>query len=186
VAKNLNAESYSLLLKALHSGEGDATALLNLRESLVRFFQIKGDADAEESADESLDRVAAKLGEAVLIEDLTKYSFGVARLVFLENLRKAQKAKKVLAEYRLEGPEGQETVDDSDDFSLMRECFAELAEDERKILHRYFADRPLVELGEKRIDLAASLGISKNTLRLKIFRLRRRLEDCVREKRKLI
>ena len=94
MAKNLTSESYSLLLEAFSSDEdAAAAALAKLRASLVRFFQIKGDENAEESADETLDRVAVKIGEAALIEDLTKYAFGVARFIFFENLRKTHQAK---------------------------------------------------------------------------------------------
>ncbi len=172
-----------MLLQTFSSDE-EAAAIdfTRLRDSLVRFFQIKGDAAPEESADETLDRVAAKLGEAVQIENLTKYSFGVARLIFLENLRKTQNSKKALDNYRAENKR-QNLDDEKDGFSPLRECFAELAEDERKILRAYFADLPRAELDEERQKLTASLGISLNNLRLKIFRLRRRLENCVRGKK---
>ena len=181
--KNLTAESYSLLLQTFSSDE-EAAAIdfTKLSDSLVRFFQIKGDSSPEEAADETLDRVAVKLGEAVLIENLTKYSFGVARLVFLENLRKAQKSKNALENYRAEN-ERQKADGETDDFSPLRECFESLADDEKKILRAYFADLSHAELDEKRQKLTASLGVSLNNLRLKIFRLRRRLEDCVRGKK---
>ncbi len=184
MAKNLTAESYTLLLRAFSFDEGEAGEVLSkLRDALVRFFQIKGDADAEDAADETLDRVAAKISEAVAIEDLTKYSFGVARLVFLENLRKTQKANTAFQEYQDE-TERQKTGEETDDFSQMRECFAKLADADKSLLQAYFTDVPPAELDEKRRALTASLGVSQNNLRLKIFRLRRRLENCVREKRK--
>ncbi len=115
--KILTAESYSLLLQTFSSDEeAAAIALTKLRDSLVRFFQIKGDFSPEEAADETLDRIATKLGEDVLIENVTKYSFGVARLVFLENLRKMQKAKKALEDYRAEN-ERQKVGEETDAFS---------------------------------------------------------------------
>ena len=183
MTKNLTAESYSLLLQTFSfDEEAAAIDFTKLRDSLVRFFQIKGDSSPEEAADETLDRVAVKLGEAVLIENLTNYSFGVARLVFLENLRKAQKSKNALENYRAEN-ERQKADEETDDFSPLRECFESLADDEKKILRTYFADLPYAELDEKRRELTASLGVSLNNLRLKIFRLRRWLEDCVRGKK---
>lgn len=184
MAKNLNAESYALLLKAVSSDEETAAnAYAKLRDSLIRLFQIKGDEMPEESADETLDRVAAKLGADVLIEDLTKYSFGVARLVFYENLKKTQKEKKVLENYRAES-ERQKIDEETDDFLPFRECFESLAGDDKRILQIYFNDLPYAELNENRQKLTGKLGVSVNNLRLKIFRLRRRLEDCVRGKRK--
>lgn len=183
VAKNLTAESYSLLLKAFSSDEKEAAlAYAKLRDSLARFFQLKGDS-ADEAADETLDRVAVKLGENVLIDDLTKYSFGVARLVFLERLRKMQKEKKAFENYRVENAH-QKFDEEADDFSPFRECFESLPNADKSILRAYFIDLPHAELNENRQKLTDKLGVTLNNLRLKIFRLRRRLEDCVRGKRK--
>ena len=183
VANNLDARSYSLLLRTLSPDEGvAASAYSSLRSSLVRFFELKGDLDGDRSADETLDRVSAKLSGDVLIEDLTKYSFGVARLVFLENLRKVQSQEKALKSYQFEN---QRTAvdDDTDGFAKMRECFDSILPSDRELLQKYFADMSRSELDEERRRLAESLGASQNNLRLKIFRLRRRLEDCVRAKR---
>ena len=183
MADYLNALSYSLLLRTLSSDEGAAaSAYSKLRRSLVRFFELKGDPDAEQSADETLDRVSSKLTGNVLIEDLTKYSFGVARLVFFENLRKMQSQEKALKGYQVEG-DRQALVDETDGFSQMRNCFDQLTSSDRELLYKYFADMRRSELDEERRKLAASLGATQNNLRLKIFRLRRRLEDCVRAKR---
>ncbi len=184
MAKNLTAESYTLLLKACSSEEKEAAlAYAKLRDSLTRFFQIKGDAAADEAADETLDRVAAKLGENILISDLTKYSFGVARLVFLEHLRKTNKEKKAFENYRAENAH-QNFDEETDDFSPFRECFESLPNEDKSILRAYFDDLPQTKLIENRQKLTVNLGIAMNNLRLKIFRLRRRLEDCVRGKRK--
>jgi hypothetical protein len=185
VANYLNAQSYSLLLRTLSPDEGAAaSAYSKLRDSLVRFFELKGDLDGNRSADETLDRVSAKLSGDVLIEDLTKYSFGVARLVFLENLRKLQNQEKAFKSYELENRR-QAIDDETDGFSKMRECFGELSVSDRDLLHKYFEDMSRSELDEQRRKLAAGLGASLNNLRLKIFRLRRRLEDCVRAKRQI-
>lgn len=183
MAKQQNAQSYSLLLRTLSSDERAAElAYSKLRSSLVRFFDLKGDRDSEDSADETLDRVSAKLGADVLIENLTKYSFGVARLVFLENVRKVQGEEKALKSYELENPRN--TVDDeTDGLSKMRDCVEQLARSDRELLYKYFADMPRSELDIERRKLAESLGVSQNNLRLRIFRLRRKLENCVGKKR---
>ncbi|CAN5382097.1 hypothetical protein BH10ACI1_BH10ACI1_12330 [soil metagenome] len=182
MAKHLTADSYSLLLRAFSADEKSAVAAYTkLRASLVRFFQIKGDVAPEESADETIERVAAKLGETVQIEDLTKYSFGTARLVFLENLRKSQKQKKAFEDFRWAN-ELQKNDEEADDFAPFRECFESLPDAEKNILQKYFEDLPYAKLNENRQKLTGKLGVSVNNLRLKIFRMRRRLEDCVRGK----
>ena len=182
MANHLNAQSYSLLLKALAPDERAAeAAFLRLRGSLVRFFELKGDNDPVEAADETLDRVSSKLGQEVAIEQVTKYSFGVARLVFLENLRNTQRASNALREY---GRHGEESTadDDADGFATMRDCFSELSEHNKELLRSYFADISRNSLDEKRQRLAAKTGLSINGLRLRIFRLRKQLEECVRRK----
>lgn len=184
MAKDQNARSYSLLLRSLSSDERAAAAAYSkLRDSLVRFFDLKGDRDGERSADETLDRVSAKLGADVLIENPTKYSFGVARLVFLENVRRLRDEEKALKSYELENSQRTVDEDDTDGFEKMRDCFGQLDRSDRELLHKYFADMPRSELDAERRRLADSLKVSQNNLRLKIFRLRRRLENCVRGKR---
>jgi len=181
VAKQLNAESYSLLLQALSSNEDVAASeFTKLRDSLVRFFLIKGEMEADEAADETLDRLAAKLDGPVVIENLTKYSFGIARLVFLENLRKTSKADQAVKAYAWERADRIQPDEETDGFSRMRDCFGKLSDPDKDLLRSYFADVPRGRLDEERIQLAGSMGASLNNLRLKIFRLRRRLEDCVR------
>ena len=184
MAKQLNAGSYSLLLQALSSREDvAATEFTKLRDTLVRFFLIKGEIEPDEAADETLDRLAAKLGGPAVIENLTKYSFGIARLVFLENLRKTSKADQAVKAYALETADRVQPDDETDGFSRMRDCFGQLSVPDKDLLRAYFADVPRNRLDEERLQLAASMGASLNNLRLKIFRLRRRLEDCVRVRR---
>src|SRR5262245_15018059 len=57
-----------------------------LRESLVKFLDWRGSAFPEEQVDEALNRVARKLDEGEMIQDLPAFCHGVARLVFLQSL----------------------------------------------------------------------------------------------------
>ena len=180
MVEHLIVQSYPTLLAALSSDAATApAAFLKPRGSLVRFFQLKSDGDAEHAADETLDRVSAKFGEGVIIVDPVKYSFGVARLVFLENLRKTEKAKKALKEFRSESD--RLSGDDAlDGYTRMRECFSKLSATNQALLKSYFANLRGRQLDNERHQLASKIGGSLNSLRLKIFRLRRQLEDCVR------
>ena len=71
---------------------------------------------------------------------------------------------------------------ETDDFSPLRECFSHLADDEKQILQEYFADIPHLELFEQRKKMQIKYDISLSSLRVKIFRLRERLENCLKEK----
>jgi hypothetical protein len=176
-----------ILNKLLDSLSKDKTvagiAYTKLRNSLIRFFDVKGDSTPEDSADITLDRVAMKISQNVEIPDVTKYSFGVARFVFLERLRLAKK-DKIAAEGFYADKISTKTEPEPDNFQPLRECFNNLEDNEKQILREYFADIPASKLFEQRKELQIKYNISLNSLRVKVFRLRERLENCVKNKLK--
>jgi DNA-directed RNA polymerase specialized sigma24 family protein len=180
--KNLTPESFDQLLNALSPDRREAAAAYaKLRDALVRFFQLKGDFAPETAADATLDRVAVKISESVKIDNLTRYSFGVARFIFLERLH-SRKKEKIAAEGFYTTNNLQKNPEESDDFSPFRECFEGLPRDENILMQTYFADLSYEKLIAQRQESAKQYNISLENLRLKIFRLRRRLNDCVRRK----
>src|SRR5688572_19620497 len=54
-----------------------------LRARLVRIFEWRGSVAPEEHADETLNRVARKVGEGEAVRDVHAFAGGVARLVWL-------------------------------------------------------------------------------------------------------
>ncbi len=178
----MNDESFKILFAALASEADESTVkYTELRNSLVRYFQIKGDADADEAADETLDRVALKLSQNAPVDNVTNYSFGAARLIFLERLRKAEKTFKAEREF-YKHRTSDENAAPQDDFRFFRECFDRLNEPERRILIDYFADLPFFKLTDYREKLSREYDVSLINLRVKIYRLRVRLEDCLKNK----
>ena len=184
MAKNLTSESLNLLLAKFSEDKRQAAvAYTNLRDSLVRFFTLRGDHEPEAAADETLDRTALKVAERAPIDNITKYSFGVARLIFLERLRHAQKEKNA-AEGFYTGKQVFLIEAETDDFKFFRECFNRLPDDDRNFLQIYFTDAPYEKLIETRRRLTDESGVSINQIRVKVSRLRKRLENCVQIKRK--
>src|SRR6185503_14895845 len=55
-----------------------------LRRLLIRFYEWRRAPFPEDHADETIDRVARKLNDGVVIDNLKAYCYEVARLVFLE------------------------------------------------------------------------------------------------------
>lgn len=142
---------------------------------------MKGEALPEEAADITIDRLAQKISQNEPIENLKKYSFGIARLVFLERLRRYDKEKNAAETFYSQNGFHQHP-DENAAHELFRECFEQLAEDEKNLLKEYFADLPFAELSRHREELSRALGISLNRLRLNVFRLRGRLESCLAKK----
>ena len=183
MTKDLTTDSLKLLLKLLATDENEAGfAYSKLRDSLIRFFELKCDFLPDEAADITIDRVASKLSEGAIVDDISKYSFGVARFVALERFRTAQKEKLAADGYY----ERNETnsAEEEEHLLQMKECLGCLSVDERDLLMGYFADLPYRILVEQRQRLADENGLSVNQFRVRIFRLRKRLEDCIRKKKK--
>lgn len=182
MARDKTADNFSQFLQAFSSNEAEAvSAYTNLYNALVRFFHLKGESLPEEAADITVDRVCLKISQNERIEDVTKYCFGVARLVFLERLRQFEK-EKIAATTFYSQKNTNQPVSETDPLEIFRDCINSLNNQEKSLLKEYFADKQFSELKLHRENLSKSLGISLNKLRLNIFRLRERLENCVNKK----
>lgn len=186
VESNQFNNSLQKLLEICSSNQDEAGVAYNeLRNSLVRFFQIKGDSDPDEAADLTLDRVALKISKDTPIENLTSFCFGVARFIFLERLRQTKKLNGAADEFYRNRDLSQFAGETDDgEFSVFRECFEKLTSAEKLFLRDYFADMSSSELDKHRRQLSLENDITLNNLRLKVFRLRQRLENCVKNKLK--
>ncbi|MDQ2745922.1 MAG: hypothetical protein M3T96_01515 [Acidobacteriota bacterium] len=184
MTKNLTAESLNRLLVKLSDDEREAAvAYTNLRASLIRFFELKGDSEPETAADETLDRTALKVTADAPVDNVKNYSFGVARLIFLERRRRSQREKNAAEDFY----DGVQTATvETDEVNFFRECFQSLPVADREFMQSYFTDVPYQELTELRRRLTDEAGISLNQVRVKISRLRKRLENCVFAKQKNI
>src|SRR5215475_14547618 len=82
----LSEEAFLQLLGRLNADPSLAgESYEKLRAGLVFFFERKGCLVPAELADETVNRVARKIEEGREIEDVIKFSYGVARYVLLEH-----------------------------------------------------------------------------------------------------
>ena len=150
-----------------------------IRRRLVYVLELRGSADSEAHAAEALDRVARKIQEGTKVEDVARYACGIARFVLLESERKRNREQAAVQEMGRRSVAAAEP--DSDDLrtSCLRKCLAELPEESRVLIEAYYSDWQRVQL-EERKALAERLGLSSNSLKMRAFRTRRLLHDCVR------
>ena len=180
--------AFRRLLQWLDEGTDSAgQKYLEMRQLLVAYFDRKSCAAPDELADETLNRVARRLIEEGAIESETpaKYCYIVARFVFLEHLREAQKATAVLDEIRRQRHGNDSTaavVDDDKEKMLdcLERCASKLEPVNRELITRYYVGRERVKI-ENRRRLAESLGITINALAIRACRVRDTLEACVRQ-----
>jgi RNA polymerase sigma factor (sigma-70 family) len=149
-----------------------------LRLMLVKFFDWRGAHFPEECTDETFNRVARKIDSGEIIRDISTYCRGVARMIFLETLRRPDKKTVSLDELtaiRAESPVLEET-------NLRRQCFeqclSDLPAESRQLILEYYKDEGRDKI-DNRLSLAETLGIPLDALRSRAQRVRSKLENCV-------
>lgn len=61
------------------------------------------------------------------------------------------------------------------------ECLQELSDEERELITAYYQGEKTDKL-KNRKKLAEQHGMPMNALRIRIFRIRKKLEDCIRKR----
>jgi DNA-directed RNA polymerase specialized sigma24 family protein len=183
----MSEPAFAALLDWLgRDGAEAGPSFASLRQRLVRLFAFWGSSGAEEAADETLARVASRLagGESIRAESRFAYLRGVARFVFLEELRKRgreQTALRQLAESGSEpqGPQEPNSVADPRSACLDK-CLAALDPDTRDLVVSYYQGHERERI-ERREQLAARLRIGVGPLRSRMLRIRDRLRTCLEQ-----
>lgn len=179
----IDQAGFEALLSFLSDDREEAGRLYErLRLGLIRFFQARGCSDCSGLADETLNRVALKIGDfdPKLNSKPTSFVFGFAAKVFLEHNRSVDRSLRRLESgaHSLVNPDG----DGGDDPQLDRleECLARLPEEDRKLVLRYYSKekRDRIKL---RKAMAKELGITTTALHTRIFRIRSSLKKCLEE-----
>jgi len=177
----LTQEAFDRLLVAL-GGDRDSAAqkYLEIRTNLVRFFEWRGCSFPEDHADETINRIAKRVGEGEEILNYSGYAVGVARLLLLEINKGRQREQLALAEIGQTSEAYEEQDDGEHRLVCLRSCLETLTTDNRALILQYYQG----EKGEKiqnRKKLMDQFGIPVNTLRMRALRLREKLQSCVEE-----
>lgn len=186
--RDLTEEQLDALLHSLDPDRAAAAEkYATIHAMLIRFFAFRRCKDADKLADVTIDRVArnARAGK-VTQGKLEQFIMGVARNVAHEAFREQDKHKVVSPEEltpsqqseiekRTASQDDSAQPDEQRD-ECMRRCFDGLGADEAEMIIIYSAGKH-----ELKLKLAEFLNISVAALRLRIVRLRKKLENCVQE-----
>jgi DNA-directed RNA polymerase specialized sigma24 family protein len=182
--QGLTPEGFETLLSQLDPERERAGEMYEtIRSKLVRLFEWRGCASPEDLADETINRVARRLAEGVELRSNDPYGYfcGVAHLVYKEVLRRAQRDNRALASGEWPPPPAEEEEPSDARLDCLRRCLAQLPPDQRDLVLRYHHGKS--DQGESNIrnrqQLAHEAGIPMNALRIRVHRVRRRLEACV-------
>jgi DNA-directed RNA polymerase specialized sigma24 family protein len=172
-----NSSAFARLLERL-GPDADSAGLAyeTLRRALVGFFTWRGAATPEECADETLDRLAARLDEGVEVQDVPRFARGIARLVLLEHWRRPDAQRSPIGE-RLPAAAPADPAEEALHRCLDR-CLSKLPPDGSRLIVEYYVGEGRSRI-ERRREQARALGVSETALRNRAQRLRERLEACI-------
>lgn len=178
-ARSLSSEAFG---RSLHALDPDrdlaAAAYTKLRERTAGLIRWWGGVDGDALSDETLDRVARKLEDGVVIApgSLGAYVRGVARLVFYESTRRARTEPLDGAAPERPAPAPESDFEFERRLESLDRCLEDLEPGDRALVLAYYGDGRKAEV---RSRLAQGLGLSATALRIRAHRLRVRLEQCV-------
>jgi DNA-directed RNA polymerase specialized sigma24 family protein len=150
-----------------------------VRARLVRIFAHRGCSIPEDLADETIARVLEKLPgiEAHYEGDPLRFVHAVARNVYREFSRRPRTVS-IEDQAPLEAVSGDETSRREETHACLESCLSELEPVDRRLIREYYRYEKSGKI-DRRKGLAMDLGIAMNALRIKAYRIRKRLSLCV-------
>lgn len=178
---NLTQDAFDRLLSWLDSDREEAGRKYEeIRHALINIFTWRGVSEAEELADETINRVARKAPEITktYVGNPALYFYGVAKNVFLEYQRRAPRVP-LDEESLVAAPPEEEEETSALVRACLEKCLQELPQNSREIILGYYKARRRAKIEDRKI-MARQQGVSLNNLRVRVHRIRAALETCVR------
>ena len=147
-----------------------------IRSKLTRLFVSRGCFAPDELADETIERVTRKIREILpgYQGEPTRYFYGVARNVFLEYTRKPPTCELPNKLSFLETDSEEAELRDR----CLGRCLRRLNPEQSDFIIEYYKKQGSEKVLHRK-KLAEKLGISQRALRVRAFRIRAELQDCM-------
>lgn len=136
----------------------------------------KGFSDAEDLADETINRVMKKLPQIreTYIGDPVRYFHGVARYIIREVGRRKEVAVEEVPVFSVK-PDVH-----TDEYDCLANCLRFLPAEKRDLILDYYIYDGRDKIVQHR-QMASELGITKGALRGRAHQIRENLENCIQE-----
>ena len=186
----LTQEAFDQLLEQLDSDRDRAAEKYEqIRQRLIKLFRWRGCLDFEEYTDKTIDRVARRIADGALIQTPNPYTlfYGVAMNVLKEHWRKSERESEALDSLsQPQSPvdpediraEEEENKEQEARIECLRHCLGQLPPESVSLIKKYYAEGDVLNK-EQRKQIAEELRISVNALRVRAFRIRSEVEQCV-------
>ena len=175
----ITQEGFEALLGWLDRNRDDAGQIYEkIRRRLIRVFINRGCYEAEELADETINRVIQKLPQIAgnYVGEPVLYFYSVANKIHLEWLRKQKKINRLPA---IE-PHHDGASEADAEYECLEACLKTLPASQHQLIVEYYGKEKSAKI-ENRKTLAEKLEISVSALQVKAFRIRARLKECLQK-----
>ena len=167
-------EEFEKLLAWFNSDPEEAGRMFNLVHSrLIRVFASRGCVDAEALADEVINRVAVRIDKVMTTySDPLRCCLGFVEFVHQEYVREEQKR------LNFKEPQRRSTEELEREDRCLAECLGDLPESERDLLVHYFQGEKRARINRRK-QLAVELVLTANALRIRAYKLRKEVHQCL-------
>lgn len=178
---SINQEEFDQFLARLDADREKAgLEYERVRGRLLFYFQCRNIAQAEDCADEAINRAISRLSAGEEIHDPVKYVFGIARIVLLEITRQQARQEEIEDDTLVTNPPDDDDEELQIRLGCLRRCLQKLPSDHRELIMQYYEEEKRAKI-ELRQQMAQRFGIDLNALRVRASRLRDGLKSCVRK-----
>lgn len=158
-----------------------------IRQSLIRIFIWRGYSEAEDMADETINRVLLNVIriKPTFIGDPAPYFYRVANNLLMERGRQKklqvpleEVSEELSSEDNALADEQVDNLEQEDE--CLHRCIQQLEPDRRALILAYYREEKQAKI-EYRRKLAQQERIDLNALRVRVYRIRAGLEKCIEE-----
>ena len=151
-----------------------------IRHRLIKIFACRGCGEAEDLADETMNRVSARVQEIAhsYLGDPALYFYGVAQKVHLESMRNRHAPEALVRAGPGAGVDPTIVDDIEGESECLERCMDSLSEENRRLVLQYYQEEKQAKINHRK-RLASELGIAVNALRIRAHRIRLTLQQCV-------
>ena len=146
-----------------------------IRRRLIAIFLNRGCDEAEDLADETINRVASKVAvlKDTYVGEPKLYFYGVAKKVFMEHLRRCSRRPKP-------PPPAPSRGEMEPKLKCLDECLEKLNPESRELILGYYGEQKQAKITAHK-EMGSRLNLNAGTLRARVHRIRGKLEKCVTE-----
>ena len=171
-------ENFDKLLRCLNPDRESAGEEYEfLRLKLLEYFRLRACSNADEQADETLNRLAKKIAEGEEVRDVLRYCYGLARWVWIEYLKKPEANRQSLEDVTVMGFTPPDSLLWKEREACFQYCLRRLPAEEKELIVEYW-DHDHQPHREARKKIAERRQLTLVALRIRVCRIRDKLKAC--------